>query len=158
LHELWRNLIEAIGRVSAFTRSYFQEAHPVSFNKNVLTIGFAPEFEDHVSLVDVPRNHTLIQTKLAEFGLPNSQVKFVKSEAPAGWRQPESTLQAAPPARPVAQPKAASSAPAAPAAPASAAPKEKPAPVAFSKDDFKNDPLIQKALEVFKGQIVEVRA
>ena len=28
----------------------------------------------------------------------------------------------------------------------------------FNKDDFKNDPLIQKALEIFKGQIVEVRA
>ncbi|MCX6894459.1 MAG: hypothetical protein NTZ16_02930, partial [Verrucomicrobia bacterium] len=31
-------------------------------------------------------------------------------------------------------------------------------PVAFSKDDFKNDPLIQKALEIFKGTIVEVRS
>jgi len=30
--------------------------------------------------------------------------------------------------------------------------------VPFNKDDFKNDPLIQKALEIFKGQIVEVRA
>jgi hypothetical protein len=28
----------------------------------------------------------------------------------------------------------------------------------FSKEDFKNDPLIQKALEIFKGTIVEVRA
>jgi len=36
--------------------------------------------------------------------------------------------------------------------------KEKSAPVAFNKSDFKNDPLIQKALEIFKGQIVEVRA
>jgi len=31
-------------------------------------------------------------------------------------------------------------------------------PVAFDKESFKNDPLIQKALEIFKGQIVEVRA
>jgi hypothetical protein len=36
--------------------------------------------------------------------------------------------------------------------------KEKPVPVPFNKADFKNDPLIQKALEIFKGQIVEVRA
>jgi len=40
----------------------------------------------------------------------------------------------------------------------SATAKEKAASVPFNKDDFKNDPLIQKALEVFKGQIVEVRA
>ena len=41
-------------------------------------------------------------------------------------------------------------------APPTAAPasKDKPAPVPFNKDDFKNDPLIQKALEMFKGQIV----
>jgi len=37
-------------------------------------------------------------------------------------------------------------------------PKEKTASIPFNKDDFKNDPLIQKALEMFKGQIVEVRA
>ena len=36
--------------------------------------------------------------------------------------------------------------------------KPKLAAVPISKDDFKNDPLIQKALEIFKGQIVEVRA
>jgi len=27
----------------------------------------------------------------------------------------------------------------------------------MTKEDFKNDPLIQKALEIFKGQIVDVR-
>src|SRR5439155_1694167 len=74
----------------------------------------------------------------------------------------------------VAVPPASTVAAAAPAAiaPAAAAPpkatvatvataqsaKEKPVPVPFNKDDFKNDPLIQKALEIFKGQIVEVRA
>jgi hypothetical protein len=30
--------------------------------------------------------------------------------------------------------------------------------IPFSKEDFKNDPLIQKALEIFKGQIVDVRS
>ena len=63
--------------------------------------------------------------------------------------------------------------PAAPSATAAAAPaapkgaeekavpsqdKPKPGPVPFNQEDFKNDPLIQKALEIFKGQIVEVRA
>ena len=36
--------------------------------------------------------------------------------------------------------------------------EKKSAPVPFNKETFKNDPLIQKALEIFKGQIVEVRA
>jgi len=150
LHELWRNLLEAVGRVSAFTRTYLLEAHPVAFNKTLLTIGFDPEFEDHIGLVDVPRNHTLLQTKLAEFGHPNVQIKFVKAEPPAGWQPPERTAAAQESPPPVASRKS--------APPVAATPKEKPAPVAFSKDDFKNDPLIQKALEIFKGQIVEVRA
>ena len=36
--------------------------------ERILTIGFDPEFEDHLGLVDNARNHTLLQTKLAELG------------------------------------------------------------------------------------------
>ncbi len=154
LGELWSRLVEAVGRASPFTRSYLLEAHPVSFQKNVFTIGFDPEFEDHLGLVDNARNHSLLQTKMLELGHANVLIKFVKAEAPAS--------RAASPAQPQAsQPPAESTAPMASAAAKSAAAapaKEKLASVPFSKDDFKNDPLIQKALEIFKGQIVEVRA
>jgi DNA polymerase-3 subunit gamma/tau len=149
---LWTNLIAAVGRASPFTRGYLIDAHPVSFEKNVLTIGFDPEFADHLGLVDNARNHSLIATKLAELGHAHASVKFIKAEAPAGWDR--KAAAAAPPPAPVA---AKTPAAASPAAPAPAAEK-KTAPVAFSKDDFKNDPLIQKALEIFKGTIVEVRA
>jgi very-short-patch-repair endonuclease len=60
LETLWARMVEAVGRASPFTRSYLLEAHPVSFAKNILTIGFAPEFEDHIALVDNARNHTLL--------------------------------------------------------------------------------------------------
>src|SRR5439155_13865830 len=83
LEELWARLVEAVGRASPFTRTYLLEAHPVSFAKNVFTIGFDPEFEDHLGLVDNARNHTLLQTKLLELGHPNAQIKFIKSESPA---------------------------------------------------------------------------
>src|SRR5206468_2705644 len=83
LEELWTRLVEAVGRASPFTRTYLLEAHPVSFAKNLFTIGFDPEFEDHLGLVDNARNHTLLQTKLLELGHPNAQIKFVKAEAPA---------------------------------------------------------------------------
>ena len=162
LETLWARLVEAAGRASPFVRSYLLEAHPVSFNKNILTIGFAPEFEDHIALVDNARNHALLQTKLGELGHHNAQLKFVKAERPAN-RVPvvvETPAPTAVPAPAVAPAKSAApaSAPGKPA-PAPAPPaKDKPAPVPFNKDDFKNDPLIQKALEVFKGTIVEVRA
>jgi len=159
LLELWQNLVDAVGRVSAFTRSYLLEAHPVSFVKNVLTIGFDPEFQDHIALVDVARNHTLLQTKLAELGYQNVQFKFIEAEAPGDWQRPAkaavplSAAASTPPPQKVPATSSPSETPAPPNPP-----KEKPVPVAFSKDDFKNDPLIQRALEIFKGQIVEVRA
>jgi DNA polymerase III subunit gamma/tau len=142
---LWTKLVEAVGRVSPFTRSYLVDANPVSFEKNILTIGFDPEFEDHLGLVDNARNHVLLQTKLAELGHANAQIKFVKTEASA-IRAPQATPAV------VKRAEGGASASVPPAA------KGKPAPVSFNKDDFKNDPLIQKALEIFKGQIVEVRA
>jgi len=158
LETLWARLVEAAGRASPFVRSYLLEAHPVSFAKNIFTIGFAPEFEEHIGLVDNARNHTLLQTKMGELGHHNAQFKFIKAEPPAN-RAPAVIETPAPPVA-VPQPKASVPPPSkpAPASSAQAAAKEKPASVPFNKDDFKNDPLIQKALEVFKGQIVEVRA
>ena len=156
LETLWARLVEAVGRASPFTRSYLLEAHPVSFAKNVFTIGFDPEFEDHIGLVDNARNHALLQTKLAELGHANTQFKLIKAEAPPN-RMP-AVLQTAPqPAAPV-QAKTPAAPPTKPAPGAVQPLKEKVAPVPFNKEDFKNDPLIQKALEIFKGQIVEVRA
>ena len=154
---LWQRLVDAVGRVSPFTRGYLIDAHPVAFEKNVLTIGFDPEFADHLGLVDNARNHTLLATKLAELGHANAMIKFIKAEAPANWNR--QAIAATPPTTPGAAkttPAAATAktTEAAPAAPA----EKKTVPVAFNKDDFKNDPLIQKALEIFKGTIVEVRA
>ena len=152
LGDLWGKLVEAVGRVSQFTRSYLLEAHPVSLEKNVLTIGFDPEFADHLGLVDTPRNHALLQTKLSELGHPNAQIKLIKAEAPANPSPPP--VPAETPPAPAAGPASTRAAAAKTAAPG----KGKLASVPFSKDDFENDPLIQKALEIFKGQIVEVRA
>jgi DNA polymerase-3 subunit gamma/tau len=155
LEQLWVQLVESIGRASPFVRAYFVEAHPVSFEKNVLTIGFDPEFADHIALVDNSRNHALVQTKLSEMGYPNSQVKFVKAEAPADRQRP--VVEPAPVAAPLAVKKEVTPDAIKTAAPPIVA-KTKTESVPFSKDDFKNDPLIQKALEIFKGQIVDVRS
>jgi len=152
---LWPSLLEAIGRASPFARSYFLEAHPMSFSKGVFTIGFDPEFADHIAMVDNAKNHNLIATKLAELGVPGAQVKVIKAERPEG-----SAVAATAPA---AEPPPVPAAPLTPAAPipakaAAAAPKPVEAkPVQLDPGEFKNDPLIKKALEIFKGTIVEVR-
>jgi DNA polymerase-3 subunit gamma/tau len=152
LSELWVKLVENVSRVSPFVRTYLLDAHPISLEKKLLTIGFDPEFEDHLGLVDNPRNHTLLQTKLAELGHPDCQVKFILAEAPANRPEIPRTASPEPPAANEAK------APAEPAGLAREIPAKEKASAPFNKTDFKNDPLIQKALEIFKGQIVEVRA
>ena len=151
---MWANLIEAVGRVSSFTRSYLLNAHVVSFEKNVLVIGFDPAFSDHLGLVDNSKNHTLLATKLSELGHPNSMIKFVKAEAPATWERKPAAPTAIPIPAPTTSNKPIEARPVASATPA----EKRGAPVVFNKEEFKNDPLIKKALEIFKGTIVEVRA
>ena len=154
LEMLWSQLVEAATRASRFRGGYLINGHPVSFAKGLLIIGYDPEFVDEMGLADNPGTHTLLQTKLAELGHANSQIKFVKAEVPVG-RAPAT----APVAVPATLPPVAKTVAVATSAPKAATtpPKEKSVSVPFNKDDFKNDPLIARALEVFKGQIVEVR-
>src|ERR1039458_8236032 len=109
LAELWVRLLEAVGRASPFTRTYLLEAHLVSFQKDLFTIGFDPEFEDHIGLVDNARNHTLLQTKLLELGYQKAQIKFIKAVAPE--------KPAAAPEEPAAPPPPATDVPPRPSAP-----------------------------------------
>jgi len=157
LQPLWQNLLEAVGRASAFTRSYLADAQPISLAKGVLTIGFDPECADQMDLVNNSKTHTLLQTKLHELGHPNTQIKFIKSEQPLPRAKPQPAPEARTPAATsnsleATPPQAVSGRDAAP--PASAPKKER---AEINVEDFKNDPLIQKALEMFKGQIVDVR-
>ncbi len=147
LDGLWQKVVESAGRASPFVRTYLLEAHPVSFDGRMFTIGFDPEFSDHIGLVDNAKNHDMLSTKLREHGHANVRIKFVEADAPVGRAKPKP----APALEPVPTPTARGAAdPARPAQP--------PAEPVFNSEEFKNDPLIKKALEIFKGQIVDVRS
>jgi hypothetical protein len=152
LEALWTEIVEAVGRASPFTRTYLLEAHPVSLGKNIFTIGFDPEFKDHLGLVDNGKNRTIIETKLHELGHANVHVKFVEAPAPPGRVRAPSTPSGPAAGRAVPSSRKTEAGP-------EASPAVTPeAGRALTKEDFKNDPLIKKALEIFKGQIVEVRS
>jgi DNA polymerase-3 subunit gamma/tau len=155
LLQVWNALVEAVGRASGFTKSYLVTAHPVSFATGVFTIGYEQEFADNLGLVDNAKTHALLQTKLGELGHPKVQFKFIKAERAGDLEQAPPAIAPEPSKSAPAPPTAIAAKAVQPGAPA--APREKAGPVAFNKDDFKNDPLIQKALEIFKGQIVDVR-
>lgn len=146
--------MEAVARARPMMKGYFAQAFPVSFAKNLLTVGFDPEFADQMDLVNAPPTVTLMQTKLGELGHHGVSVKFVKAERPGELRS--APLQAAPVAAPETAPRPLFPASTTPAKVKKPAGHAAPPPMKMTEADFKNDPLIQTALEEFKGQIVNV--
>jgi DNA polymerase-3 subunit gamma/tau len=155
LVSVWGELMDAVGRASPFTRGHLVEAYPLSLTNTLLTIGYDPEFADEMALADNAKTHSILQTKLGEAGHRGVQVRFIQAERPPGWVAPRpASSEPKEPERPLED--ARTPIPGAASVPSK---KEKAvSPVAVSLEDFKNDPLIRKALEIFKGQIVEVRA
>jgi len=154
LEALWSELIEAVGRSSPFLKAYLIESHPVAITANTFTLGFDPVFADHLAYVEHAKNRVILETKLREMGRPVA-VRVVKAETPPHRpHRPRraAAAEAAPQTAPAANP-----APRKSTKPATAS-AQAPAPASLSKEDFKNDPLIKKALEIFKGTIVEVRS
>lgn len=151
LEATWSQLLSAISRASRFAHTYLVQAHPVAFHKNVLTIGFDPEFEDQMGLADNSKTHDLLQTKLAELGHPGTMVKFVIADAP-DHRITASPITETTPEQAPEAPRAASA-----SKRSASQTSAKPSTADVNKDEFRNDPLIRKALEIFKGQIVDVR-
>jgi DNA polymerase-3 subunit gamma/tau len=135
LDAAWAYAVEHLGKVTPLAKSYLVGTRVFGLKGNVLIVRFDPEFADRKEFADHPRNIEILQAKLKEKLRMDVALKFEVGEtttAPA--------------------PKATASSPAKPGASAKAT-----QPATMNVDDFKNDPLIKKALEIFKGTIVEVR-
>ena len=128
IEEAWAHAVEHLGKVTPIAKSYLVGTRPLRMQGNVLVVGFDQEFTERWEFADRPRNVEVLQAKLKEMLRMDVALKF------------EVVKSATPtPARtPSASVKGAE-------------------PVKKSLDEFKNDPLIKKALEIFKGTIVEVR-
>ena len=137
---LWAQLVAAASKASPFMQTYFQQAHAVSFSKGVFVIGVT---EEHLTLVDNRRNHEMLSEQIAALGHADVQFSFTSKPPPGG-------RTAAPVLDPIDEPPAAVRA-------KPEMPKAAPQPVKLDPEEFKNDPLIQKAMELFRGRIVEVR-
>lgn len=136
LRELWTKMMESLG---VFSRAYFQEAFLNSYKDGIVSIGFPEEFAPQMELADTRDiNRTLIDA-LSDSGREVRSIKYAVAERPKDWvpllvGQTGSNMESN----------------------ADSASTEIPeGPV--DMDEFKNDPLIKKALDIFKGQIVDVR-
>ena len=129
IEEAWEYAVEHLGKATPLAKSYLVGTRPLGLKGKVLTIGFDPEFADRREFVDRPRNIELLQSKLKEKLRMDVTLKLEVSEATT------------------------------PALPKLTAALKAQVPETSKKspDDFKDDPLIKKALEIFKGTIVDVR-
>jgi DNA polymerase-3 subunit gamma/tau len=135
LDEAWAYAVEHLGKVTPLAKTYLVGTRVFGLQGNVLVVRFDPEFADRKEFADHPRNMEILRASLKEKLRIDVALKFEVGE---GTTSPA--------------PKASASSPAKPGASAKATP-----PAKMNVDDFKNDPLIKKALEIFKGTIVEVR-
>ena len=135
LDEAWDYAVEHLGKVTPLAKTYLVGAQPLGLEGNVLTIGFDPEFAERREFVDTARNRELLQARLKEKLRMDVSIKFEVAEATA----PPAPQASKPPER------------------KSAAAADGVEAVKRNPEDFKNDPLIKKALEIFRGTVVEVR-
>ena len=120
-------------------RSVFM--NPGRADANTLVIGFDREFASHKEIVDTPRSRKWLQAKLRELMHKAMNVKIVFADDPS---LNSMDAGAAVSGESIAAGQSHSSA----QAPSNAAP---------ASQRFEDDPMIQKALEIFKGEIVNIK-
>jgi len=157
LAEVWQALLAALTPDDGLLKATLSRCSPVSLARGVLRIRH-PEGD----MLDTPRTVATLKSRLLaatgqsldvawEAGPPDN------AAAPAVVPPRDTPLPPAPTLASTPAPPAAEPAPAA-AKPRPPSPSPAPgAPVLLSKDEFLNDPAIRMALDIFKGQIVEVR-
>lgn len=156
LATLWTALLAEVRESRRFLHNYLLKAFPVAYAQEQLTIGFPQESASFIRLVDTAENHTLLLNALRAQGWRVSRLKIVQAEPPA----PPSAPAQEPPT-PVALPPIGAAAEIVsrePATDPAAPPTGKATSAPLDPAQFKDDPLIKQALEIFKGRIARVVA
>jgi DNA polymerase-3 subunit gamma/tau len=139
LQELWGRLMAEMREQRQMLHSTYAAAFPVSFEKGDLVIGFPPEQTAQMNLASGQANQNWVVQRLAAMGYAGVRLKFIAAAPPAGHPSVSASVPAAQTA---------------PEAVPGAPPPAKPVPV--NLNDFKKDPEIARALEVFSGVLRQV--
>ena len=128
-------------------RSALTEGRPLSLDSDTLMIGFDREFEHSKESADTPRSHQWLQNTLRHLTSKAMNVKIVFADDPSipSGEEPSAT-------RPQNQEPSKSSSNA-----GSGGRNDPPSGAASTSPRFEDDPMIQKALEIFKGEIVNIK-
>jgi hypothetical protein len=78
----WHSVRGQLLKASPFLHSYLLEAASITFSNDTLEINFAPEFAEHVTLVDNARNKVALQTILKSLGVCESARIVFRASVP----------------------------------------------------------------------------
>ena len=141
LSEKWHEIVERVGHTAVLAKSYLADAKPVRVDGSMVTIGFDPEFASNKSKIDVPRNVKAIQKTLGEVLKRDVSVQFMildaRSTVPGDIKMAGVDESAA-------------------ADTAHGGSAEKRATLKTKQEWIKN-PAVRKTLEMFNGDVVDVR-
>ncbi len=140
LAKLWHEIVERVGHAAVLAKSYLMDAKPVRVTEKQVTIGFDPEFASNKERIDIVRNRKAVQKVLGEVLKREVSVDFVvldaKSTVPGDVKVAGVDTAAGDTA--------------------SGAPPEKKA-AAKTRQEWIKNPAVRKTLEMFNGDVVDVR-
>ncbi len=136
--KIWPEIVEKVGKSVALAKGCLLDARPVAIMRESMTIGFDPEFAAHMEQAGQPRTRAALQKCLNDVLGRSITVEFkLLTECPL----PEAKKPAADAHSP--------------AGAARMAPAGKP--TLQQKQKWFKDPAVQKTMDMFNGDIQEVR-
>ena len=142
----WHDICERTGKIAVMVRSSLPDARPVSAEGGNVTVALDPEFEVEMGSLKAARNRRALEKVMGEVLKQNVRVAFVLAEPEAGAVAPQ----------PTAVEEATSVSEAQQAARAREGEKSGKPPIE-PQGTWREDPTVKKAMDLFKGEVIDVR-
>jgi DNA polymerase III subunit gamma/tau len=139
----WPQICERTGKMAVMVRASLPDAHPVSVTGNEVTIALDPEFETEMGNLKAARNRRALEKVIGEELKPGLRAVFVLAEPEAAGRTALADDAQASTAGPETE-----------SPPVEGQARVKP-PVDVAA--WREDPAVKKAMDLFKGDIIDVR-
>lgn len=133
----WHEIVERVGHTAVLAKGYLSDAKPVKVTSTGVTIGFDPEFASNKDKIDFPRNRNAIKHVLGEVLKRDVSIEFTVLDAKATLPGDIKLKETHPGTAPASQTKAGLT--------------------AKTRLEWIKDPTVRKTLEMFNGDIIDVR-
>ncbi len=155
----WKVLLSKVSEASGILEVSLSQAHLSRFDNQKLVIGFDPSISGQIVVINSPKYIKILKDAVRGLGFGDVDIELKEEQHPEGI-EPEKVTQTEPTRETVI--KKVSKGEKTDSGNTSFEEEESQEaqpvqPVKMDPEKFKSDPMIQKALEIFKGQIVDVQ-